>query len=163
MHPSRVLWPRWVTEPMSLSNLREVGPNLFVGGMHAPATSPGPGRGHWSLILDLIGQHAAHPEKYAGCPHVMSVSLLDGEPIPMRLLDMFTARAATRREAGTPVLVHCAAGLSRSASVAVGALVAQDRLSWPEARARVAVVGGEDYPMPRTLISVRKWLERRRA
>ena len=162
----RSRYPRWVTpqtktlDRLHPQNLREVGPNLYVGAEMSPPVTPDTGR--WALIVDLCGSavddHAVQMNYLPFADRVVSAPFLDAEPIPEGHLDEVLPRIVAARGRG-PVLVHCAAGLSRSASVAYVVLRSEDHLTHDEALRRVAVPGiYPHYPHPTVLRSARAWL-----
>jgi protein-tyrosine phosphatase len=59
------------------------------------------------------------------------------------------------------ILLHCAQGLSRSASVAY-AMLRRSGLDHPAALQRIQVDGWKQYPMTETLASARTWAESHR-
>ncbi len=80
----------------------------------------------------------------------------DGDGIPRSTLDRVWALV---QNAQGPVLIHCAAGLSRSASVAVAMMRARG-IEAREARRRVEEGNGYNpgtYPMSRTFASALAW------
>lgn len=155
-------YPRWV-QPRPDVNLREVGPHLFVGALRSPYTTD-----RWGVIVDLYGS-SAYPQSrscgYATARRVVRLPFDDGLRFPSGALDQI-AGAVSKRTADRPALIHCQAGLSRSASAAYAVLRAEEGLSHEEALKRVRVPGREEFPMPDTLRSARQWVaaqgERRR-
>jgi hypothetical protein len=159
----RTRYPRWITLPtrsldkLEPQNLREVGPNLFVGADGSPSYGT-----RWALVVDLCGRtldEGAIERDYAPfADKVFSAPFDDGHPIPKGHLEAIVPRVSLARERG-PTLVHCAAGLSRSASVAYVVLRMEDGLHHEEALRRVSVPGIEPYyPHPVVLKSARVWL-----
>lgn len=80
----------------------------------------------------------------------------DCDVVPVALL---VAAEALYRDAQGPVLVSCAAGASRSASVAYALLRVVRGYSHEAALARVKLPGGG--PHPRTLATAQAWAEAR--
>lgn len=157
-----VMFPRWVTKPTDMANLREVGPNLFVGSKFAPRLGPNGGEPKrpqdWRLVVDLCG---AEPELHQGVSKLIVAAFDDATPIPDGYLNDIALAVPEYRAKG-PVLIQCAAGLSRSASVAYALLRFLDDLSHDEARARVQTPGVTDWPHPTVLGSARKWVRENR-
>ncbi len=154
MRPWRVrVYPRWVSGDL---NLREVGPNLYVGSMHAPLQFRGLVGERPRLVVDMNGSYSPFPERYIDADKVISLPMRDGEPIPARYLDEALPLILKARRRG-PVLVHCAMGFSRSASVAYAALRLQDEFA--DDTALACVKAHPDYPMPVTLASARGYVD----
>lgn len=152
-------WPRWY-DPADKVRLREVRPNLFVGGEHAPRLRPSglP----WRAVVDFAGTSTT-PGRAAwyGAAVVLRWPFEDGVGFPPRALSTVAQTIAYELSRG-PVLLHCHAGLSRSASAAYAMLRLVDRLDHEEALRRVKIV--PEYPMKGTLRSARAWIaERTRA
>jgi len=145
-------YPIWLTGHEALGNLREVGPGLFVGDQYSPKL------GRWAGVLDLCGGlSATGRHRYASAQEVISLPFMDGDAIPELTLDI--AWELYRKARGQPVLIQCAAGLSRSTSVAYALLRRHHGFSHERALRRVQVPGREgEYPMPRTLASARAWV-----
>ena len=152
-------YPRWLTEHDNNGNLREVGPGLFVG--DSCAVSVRRPDGHkipWIAVLDLYGSSHAHSYRYDHAKELVTLPMKDGDRIPTTTLDI--AWELYRKSRGLPVLLHCQAGLSRSASVAYALLRRKHYLTHGEALLRVQVpVYGSTYPMENTLNSARTWAE----
>ena len=146
-----MMYPRWVQrKPEGAYNLREVSPNLYVGafasaGVEVPF--------QWVAIFDFCGSSAEYIDDYPIKPVCLVFD--DGEPIPVWYLDQVYAEVC--RQKG-PVLLHCAQGLSRSASVAY-AMLRRFGFAHHEALRRVRVEKQEHYPMQATLASARLWAE----
>lgn len=87
----------------------------------------------------------------------------DGDSVPFEVMEEILPRVESAVTNGEPVLVHCAAGHSRSASVAYGLLRIGWKLPHQEAKRRVLTKKGVDggWPLPRTFDSVRDWVEER--
>ena len=148
-------YPFYLSHADSRSNLRCVGPRLYVGGATAVLDGPAPRR-EWAAAVDLHGSR--HPEAFRREPffgalgRFLRVAFEDGAPVPEGALP---AAADLYRGCSGPVLISCAAGVSRSASVAYGVLRAVLGLGHDEALRRVACPGGR--PLPATLESARRW------
>lgn len=153
---SSVPWPRWI-DPTSGVNLREVATNLYIGGSDAVGRPPS-GAG-WSLVVDVDGSAFCRDRRmrYIDVPVVLSFGFDDGDPVPRGLLDIVLPLVYLRLDEG-PVLVHCAAGMSRSASVVYALLRRLHDLDHSEAMRRVFVTN--PWPLPNTLYSARMWVHR---
>ena len=152
-------YPRWIHEG---SCLRQVSERLHVGGMGAferiacaawidlaedeiRATAPALANRRDRLAMRLAPEHR------------LRVQVEDGRILPPWVFDRSLALVTSTRG---PVLVSCAVGISRSASVAYALLRALDGLSHDEAYGRVEFEG-----WPRKsgspLTSARAWVEGR--
>lgn len=154
-------YPRWIHEG---SCLRQVSERLHVGGMGAFERGAS-----WGAWIDL-----AEDEIRATAPalsnrrdrlamrlapeHRLRVQVEDGRTLPSWVFDRSLALMASTHGS---VLVSCAVGISRSASVAYALLRAIDGLSHDEAYARVEF---ERWPRlsGSPLTSARAWVEGRR-
>jgi hypothetical protein len=154
-------WPRWI-DPKGSANLREVAPNLYVGGLLGFHK----GLQHgilWTLMLDVAGlsdssalhQLKRHRDEDLGF-ETWSVRLEDGESIPSCVLDELYLLVTTHLKRG-PVIIQCQMGLSRSASVAYAMLRTIFGLDSAEALRRVQTPGLEMYPLKPTLESAMRW------
>lgn len=155
-------WPRWTTvvdgrssEGVGVIFTREVAEDLYVGAFAAPGFPPLPEK-KWSAIVDLCGSSKEYLHEYPVKP--MSLPFEDGSAVPASTLERVLA---LRLRTEGPLLIHCAAGLSRSASVAYGLLRIHYRLEHLEALRRVQVCDESVYPMPETLASVVEWVTKR--
>lgn len=144
--PVPLAWPRWVNDEERY-NLRWVAPDLLVGAVESPAYARALGVGG---VVSFTGTSRA-PE---GMPRLHR-PFEDGDNFPPGALDDLLGFYRSTRARG-PLLIHCQAGLSRSASAAY-ALLRISGLTHPEALARVQVPGLERFPMARTLASARTW------
>lgn len=135
-------FPKWVDRS---SNLREVSPGLYVGNERAPYVRS------WDLVVDLCGRGSSSNR-------TIRWAVPDGEPLPPELLDLVSREVGSTLNRGGSVLIHCAAGLSRSASVAYGLLVASG-MPKKEAARRVVTPEGvaAGYPMRKTWSSADQW------
>jgi hypothetical protein len=143
-------FPRWLDERETVM-LREVAPGLFLGAEGARKART------WDLVVDMFGSTIPVSTRY-----LIRWPMFDGTPVPRPLLDGVLPMVRGTLSRHDTVLVHCAAGLSRSASVAYGLLRRLYRLPHHEALRRVRVdteAWGaiEDFPVPETLASVRTW------
>jgi hypothetical protein len=159
--PTVTAYPRWIN-PAPEQNLREVGRNLFVGAELAPLERSR--RRRWAAVIDLYGSSLEEPDResiYSGADLLLHWPFLDGDSFPVGALDA-TERVVRLGRVSGPVLLHCHAGLSRSASAAYAMLMVIDRVDPAKALKRVQVPGEEaDFPRTATLASARKWVQRR--
>lgn len=148
--------PRWIDTE---KNLREVSSSLFVGNQSAPMFP-----GKWGLIVDLCGQWQIDRRPYPFGIPVLSFRLEDGNPIPDKVFEQVYDRSRVHLKRREPVLIHCAAGLSRSASMAYALLRVGRGMSHAAAMERVLTPASIErgYPMPMTIESARSWAERQR-
>jgi hypothetical protein len=147
-------YPRWLHGGEDI-NLRAVGPLLLVGATRSPGVVPVEYLGG---IVDLYGDS---PDSKGvgdlGVPR-LACTMLDGNAIPAKYMDAALVLWRQCREQGKPLLVHCQAGLSRSASMAYGLLRVEERLTHPEALRRVQTPKyAREFPRPATLASARTW------
>lgn len=153
-------YPSWVGPHarVGLVNLRIVAPNLWVGAMASPAFLPlDSGVDH---ILDVCGSSKDNVSEYP-VPFT-SFRLVDGQPIPFEVLD----RALELMTSSSGLLVHCMAGLSRSASVAYALMRVRDGMSIPMARHRIRSLDEQGdpiygYPLSATIDSAEAWVQDR--
>ena len=148
-------WPKWEDLELLLTAtyLREVRPGLFVGSelavrVHEP----------WTARVDLtyegILPHIDNPHP---CMHIART---DGEAYSPDELDQVLRFVQCHLEVpDARVLIHCSAGISRSASVAFSMLAALDGLDHSEARRRV--LDKLYTPSPNTFASVWRWCRAR--
>lgn len=149
-------FPRWI-DRSATRNLREVGRNLYVGAEGSPAVRVG--NRDWSLVVDLYGVplESGRLDRYTGSVRTVTWPFLDGDHFPPGLLGLLSSLVPICRKRG-PTLVHCQAGLSRSASAAYAMLRLQDRLSHDEALRRVTLEPG--FPRTTTIASARSFVQR---
>ena len=147
-------YPVWFSVPGQGANLRMVGPGLHVGSEYAPMEMD------WCAVLDLYGAAlgVARVYRYGRAEEVVSLPMLDGTAIPEATLNMASDMYKACR--GRPFLVHCAAGLSRSASVAYALLRKHHGCVHVRALRRIQTPGCSGFPMEQTLQSARAWAER---
>jgi len=135
-----------------MANLREVAPRLYVGAQGAPRLAD------WDLVIDMCGGVDERPDYYHRAARVLSAPFEDGTPIPDGFLDRIVPEVGTALVQGEKVLVHCAAGLSRSASTVYAILREHFHLDHDEALRRVQTPGVWEYPHPVVLDSARAWV-----
>ena len=144
-------YPRWLDHERHV-NLREVAPGLYVGASTSPATK------RFDVVYVLSPSPVA--SDYRGHGQVHFRHFRDGESFPPGVLDEI---AWFYRSLGPDqeMLVHCAAGLSRSASAAYAVLRAE--LGFSEGDALRRVKAHPSFPMVRTLDSAEAWARRQGA
>jgi len=150
-------YPRWLTEPLDGMNLREVAPNLYVGEETAPL------RGDWHTIIDFYGHVPFYVEPaQKAAKRYIRIPFDDGREFPAGALDAaWTAWQEAELEGGD-TLIHCQAGLSRSASAAYAMLRKRFGLRHAEALSRVVTpFTDQQYPMKATLKSAADWARSR--
>mgnify|MGYP006935509132 CR=1 FL=1 len=148
-------FPRWVDRD---ANLRQVDVDLYVGGLAAIILLPRASIGAWVDLAQASAPRALGPATEAATAHmvpgaVLRLNVPDGGPLPADALWGAASVVAAHR----PVLVSCAAGASRSASVAYAILRVRGH-SHDEALRRVSSPCGPD-PDGATLASARAWAE----
>lgn len=158
--PQPSAFPRWIATDDD-HNLREVASGLYVGAELSPGLRPA---GKWSAVVDLYGL-SERPERhflYDGTHSLLTWPFLDGDTFPEGLLDTVGRLVHQRRPHG-PILLHCQAGLSRSASCAYAMMRGLGRMSHAEALRRVQEGTGyeDEFPRTQTLASARKWAKKR--
>lgn len=152
-------FPRWIDKREEF-NLREVGPNLYVGAEASALLRPA---GPWRAVIDLYGS-SAQPSRanfYEGIGKLVQSPFLDGDSFPRGLLDTIKGVVWTEGRKG-PVLIHCQAGLSRSASAAYAMLRAAGLDHDKALKAVETKEYAGEFPRPETLASARRWVHRRR-
>ena len=165
-------FPRWVHT--TLYNLREVGPGLFVGNAAAITARDGGGRplidfagwielggmDIWVSSPALADRHEMIAEGMG--ENAMRYGIADLCPVPHEVFDRALAlvERVLGRSAG-PVLVSCAAGLSRSAVVAYALLQAVPAAISAEEALRRVSKGGFPRCNGDGLASADAWLQRR--
>ena len=152
-------WPRWVERADEI-NLREVAPNLYVGGQFSPLEMPTGKK--WELVVDFYGKSAQYPSRVRDtAKKLLALPFLDGDRFPPGALTRALQQVRAARRRG-PVLIQCQAGLSRSASAAYGLMRRIGRLSHAVALKRVKCRGAAEFPREATLASAREWVEKAR-
>lgn len=149
-------YPRWHRGD-GRANLREVGEDIFVGGAIAVLERPARGRRWWGAVDAHGPRHAEALRRELAFGEVersVRWGFEDGDAVPAGLLDAAVALARARRG---PLLVCCAMGVSRSASIAYAVLRAVSGLGHDEALRRVACEAGR--PLVATLASAKAWAE----
>ncbi len=152
---SEPTWPRWERFEWDVDNdvlLREVRPGLWVGSELARDNYS------WLAVVDLYGS-----SRLVTTRRELSWRISDDIPIQLGLLDTtwpFVFHALKKGD----VLIHCKAGLSRSASVAYAILRRLDRLDHEEALRRVRVPEDtmDAWPSQPVIRSAREWVWRHR-
>lgn len=153
-----------IVDPIPSRNLRKVSNlGIYVGAVDAIKSMPE----RPSLIVDLYGESCKlvtgdEPVLLEGRTTLLCWPVWDGVPIPDKVYDRVVELARKKIRAG-PVLVHCQAGLSRSASVAYALIRTLEGLSHDDALRRVQIPGKPHWPSPKTIESARKWYASRRA
>tara|TARA_Y100000310_G_scaffold324213_1_gene385821 strand:+ start:548 stop:913 length:366 start_codon:yes stop_codon:yes gene_type:complete len=108
----------------------------------------------WGLIIDLFGRSLQEDTDV-----LMQRPFEDGWPIPDGVLDDAESLVRASVDLGMPVLIHCAAGVSRSVSVAYAMLRTVYGMDHDEALGRVKV--DPNYPRKETLRSAVRWVDGR--
>lgn len=156
-NPSNLPFPQYVREADSRANLRCVAADLYVGGAIAVMQRPAPTRAWWAAI-DLHGKRDTDAFRRELAFGELEIFLRwpfdDGMAVPDGLLDV--ARSLYERRHG-PILVSCAAGVSRSVSVAYAIVRASLGVGHDTALQMCACLGGR--PLPATLRSAERWVE----
>jgi hypothetical protein len=141
-------YPRWISTPNGDGNIREVGPNLFVGDFESPTIFGSP----WLGIIDFYGSTTAQGRMNPR--YFLRWAMEDGTGYPPGCLSAVHALASAVRPRGK-LLLHCQAGLSRSAGAAYALLRVQDRLPPREALRRVQAMSG--FPRTKNLQDAERW------
>jgi hypothetical protein len=147
-------YPRWIEEDAD-HNLRAVAPGLYVGAELSPGLRP---EGDWAAVIDFYGSSDLDHRwyLYEGSTQVERMAFIDGEGFPPDVLPRVVRIVHEALPKG-PVLLHCQAGLSRSASAAYAALRVLGGKGHQEALGRVKIMPG--FPRTETLASARRWAE----
>jgi hypothetical protein len=152
-------FPQWVRTADQRAMLRCVAPNLFVGGATAILERARPHTEWWAAV-DLHGtQHSTGFKRepaFGELRRFLRCAFEDGAPVPDGLLDAVTAFVRGR---GGPVLISCAMGVSRSATVAYAVIRAELGVGHDVAARMVACPAGS--PLRTTLQSARRWADAR--
>ena len=151
-------YPRWLTAPLDGMNLREVAPGLYVGEQTAPL------RGDWHTIIDFYG-HAPWlvQSVYAQAKNYLRIPFDDGDSFPPGALNAAWDAWQLAALDGGDTLIHCQAGLSRSASAAYALIRRRYGLRHAEALSCVVTpYTAHQYPMRLTLASAYDWVKRQR-
>jgi len=146
-------YPKWIVRA-DMVFLREVAPHLYVGAEGSPAARP---EGPWSLVVSLYQTPQDVSASRDARTMLVQRPFMDGDEVPEGFLDEILPMVRDRLRVGLPVLIHCQAGLSRSASVAYAMLRVLCGLSHDEALRRVKA-GYREFPVPSTLASARRWV-----
>lgn len=158
--PDSPAFPRWISTTDE-HNLREVAPDLYVGAELSPGLRPA---GTWSAVVDLYGSSEQTDRwfLYGDTHTLLTWPFLDGDTFPDGLLDTVGRLVHDRRSSG-PILLHCQAGLSRSASCAYAMMRTLDRMPHAETLRRVQEGTGYEARFPRTdtIASARRWAKKR--
>lgn len=136
-------------------NLRQVAPRLWVGAERSPTKIP---EGVWALVVDLYGEpfETKKESRYKLAKRLLHWPFIDGDNFPQGALFTIGREVKKARRVG-PVLIHCQAGLSRSASAAYMVLRCCDGLSHDEAIRRVFVEEG--WPRTTTIASAKGFVD----
>lgn len=149
-------WPRYI-DRSEFVNLRAVAPRLYVGAEGSPPRAP------WALVVDLYGvplEEGQHDHRYRTAERLLHVPFIDGDAFPRGWLGAVLSAVGAARKQGD-VLVHCQAGLSRSASAAYAVLRLVDKLSHADAYARIKTdEKSRSWPRTETLASARRFVDR---
>jgi hypothetical protein len=150
-------YPRWLTAPLDGMNLREVAPNLYVGEETAPL------RGDWHTIIDFYGRAPWLVQlSYPQARNYVRIPFEDGAEFPKGALDAAWDAYQMAAIEGGDTLIHCQAGLSRSASAAYALLRKRFGLRHAEALDRVVTpITDHQYPLTTTLRSAADWARSR--
>jgi hypothetical protein len=146
-------YPRWITRPLEGMNLREVAPGLYVGEETSPL------QGGWGSIVDFYGHASEAVQRaYPKAKRYVRLPFEDGNAFPAGALDAaWDAWQLTELEGGD-TLLHCQAGISRSASAAYAFLRRRYGLRRAEALARVVTpFTASRFPLKPTLQSADDW------
>lgn len=88
--------------------------------------------------------------------NVLHRPFIDGEPIPDGVIDDVTQFIHEQLEAGETVLVHCAAGISRSSTLAIAYLIEYEGMTLAEAFGTIREERIGAYPHEKLLVSLIK-------
>lgn len=151
--PPLVQYPRWVDRDCTL---REVGPGLFVGDWRSPGLAR---QIPFKLVVRMTAGSALQPVRSDGSTaRILHAPMNDGDALDPATLDAIDQEIRDALPRG-PVLIHCQAGLSRSASVAYAML--RRIFGRSHQAAYSAVKAHANYPLRTTLDSARQWVHDR--
>jgi hypothetical protein len=170
-------FPKWIDKRPQY-NLRYVAPRLMIGAENSPELAKA------DVIVDLYGSSTQRTgrqgrriipldpimppgvrQAYAKARIVHRIPFEDGDPFPPGYLQAILWTVCPALQAKKRVLIHCQAGLSRSASAAYAALRVCDFirsgsiLPHKEALRRVQVGKNPQWPKTVTLESARSLVE----
>lgn len=147
------MYPRWLTNPLDDMNLREVAPGLYVGAERAPLAEG------WHTVIDFYGTRSPLIHAHQRRGRLLRLPFEDGQPFPPGALDAAWEAWQQADDEHGNTLLHCQAGLSRSASAAYALLRKRYGLSHAQALARVVTpITSQQYPLPPTLASAAEWV-----
>ena len=146
------------------SALRAIMPDLYIGDSSSPMRLDeriGPKFGAISLYTSdnlCMGRGMV----FQNLPFSLTLPFYDGEFIPEFVLETAYNFVFFPQKFGlppTPLLIHCQAGASRSASVGYALLRLKLGLSHEDAKKRVQI--SDNLPRPATLQSTRNWVHKK--
>ncbi len=152
-------YPRWHADADRRAALREVSSGLYVGGMIAVCERPY-SHTDWWAVIDCHGyrEEGKRELRLGQLPRVIRYGFNDGGAVPPDLLSAAVSIFDARRG---PVLVSCAAGMSRSVSVAYAILRVVEGFDHEEALRRASLPGDNCGPAPVTLGTAKMWSDAR--
>lgn len=142
-------YPRWESrEPSFL--LREIDRNIYVGASSSVVHMP------WRAVIDLMGASGGLAARaYEDCAGLLRLPVEDCVHLEDSVFEACVGFVDLYRRSG-PVLIHCMAGLNRSASVGYAALRMLHGYRHDKALSRVRAQEG--FPLSATLDSARAWV-----